>query len=228
MRNMLVAGCVCLLGCALGPVVIDGKPVARVNHVFVGQPFHVTHKEAHPRPGGPSAGTQGAGGDISGNVCGMSVNLSVEHRRDHVVISGFLDGQAPMDVTIREVNGYHRIKGGMGYHNVDLSLFGNRLIGWIGHCKVDMSTGPDPQANHLVQMVNIQGTPRALILSGVNALWAMPAADQAATLPLLLQCQLSQMWNHFGADPPAIGFGGKESAVPIGTMSLSSRNSFCR
>lgn len=216
-----------LCGCAAGPVIIDGQPMQRLTQTFVGQPFHVTHTGAHPRPGSPSSGVKGDGGEIAGLVCGASVNLSVTHARDHVSLSGMIDGQHLMELEIREVNGYHRITGNMAYHTVDLGLFGDRLMGWVGHCKVDMRP-EDTAANQFVQFVNIRGNQHKLALDGINELWAMPAADQAATLPLLLHCQISQMFNFFGSAPPAVGYGGKEGALPAGTMSFLSKNTQCR
>lgn len=216
-----------VLGCARGPVLIDGIKMNRVSHSFVGQPFHITHSGAHPRPGSPSGGVSGDGGEITGNVCGVSMNLGVRHEKDHVEVSGFVDGQHQMEVAIREVDGYRKIAGNMAFHTVDLSLFGDRIIGWIGHCRVDMR--PEPESgSSFAQPVTIQGFIYTLYLDGVDDLWAMPPADQAATLPLLLQCQLAQLFNHLGSTSPRVGFGGKQSALPIGTVSFVSHNSYCR
>jgi hypothetical protein len=100
-------------------------------------------------------------------------------------------------------------------------------MGWIGHCRIDMRNEL-AGGSYFARAVNIRGSVHKLYLDGVDALWAMPAADQAATLPLLLQCQLAQVFNHLGSTSPRIGFGGTESALPIGTMSFVSKNTYCR
>lgn len=216
-----------LSGCSAGAVIVDDAPTSRASQVFVGQPFQVRHIGAHPRAGAPSIGVSGEGGEIVGNVCGVSMNLSVSNNHDQVEISGFIDGQYQMEVSIKEVNGYRRIVGNMAYHTVDLSLFGDRLMGWIGHCRIDMREHPQTR-DSFVEHLRIQGFTHSLFLDGIDALWALPAADQAAILPLLLQCQIAQTFNHLGLTSPRVGFGGKESALPPGTMSFASKNTYCR
>lgn len=216
-----------LLGCTPGPVVVDGIRMNRMSHTFVGQPFHITHNGAHPRPGSPSGGLSADGGEIAGNVCGVSMNIGVRHEKDRVEVSGFVDGQYLMDITIREVDGYRVLNGNLAYHTVDLKLFGDRVMGWIGHCRIDMSNESEG-GSYFARAVNIKGNVHKLYLDGVDALWAMPAADQAATLPLLLHCQLAQLFNFLGSTSPRVGFGGQESALPIGTVSFVSKNTYCR
>ena len=95
------------VGCASGPLLVDGVQMNRVSNTFVGQPFHVTHSGAHPRPGSPSGGLSADGGEIAGSVCGVSVNLGVRHEKDRVevacgegriaILRAQLEGKKPLD-----------------------------------------------------------------------------------------------------------------------------------
>ena len=91
-----------LLGCATLPktAIVDGQEVPRKTLEFTGSPYSITHRAAHPRPGGPSSGLRDAGGNITGMVCGMDVDYSVRHEGDQVVMVGFLDQTQPTQLSV--------------------------------------------------------------------------------------------------------------------------------
>jgi hypothetical protein len=61
-------------------------------------------------------------------------------------------------------------------------------------------------------------------INGRNELGQMPAADQAALVPLMLFCATSKMFENLGQDPPELGFGGALGLQPAKTINFGPRN----
>lgn len=212
-----------LAGCAPTTAIVDGHRVPRLDLAFTGDPYSVTHRRAHPRPRGPSSGLTGDGGTIAGEVCGMQIDYGVEHRRDHVQLTGFIDGGHPTELVVRDANGARRITGNLGDLGVDLSLTGDHLEGHAGLRVVSLSlesgalVGFLRQPNPAAPGGDKEGVIPAK-LDGRDALWGMPPADQAALVPLLLACRAHQAGAPLGDFHAA--FGGPPRRVPPGSLAL--------
>jgi hypothetical protein len=210
----------------MGPVLIDGQPVPRQQLEFSGQPYAIHHYDAYPRPGRPSGGLKAEGGRITGVVCGAAIEFHVNHAGDRVSVSGFTDNEYQTELEIADSNGYTTIIGNLAYREVRLNLFANRLEGVIGRCSYNLRQDGDA----LVQDFRASSYPMHLQINGLDALWQMPPADQAAILPLVLQClskKRNENWAH--SQPPQMGFGGKETSVPMDTLTfVASRVGFCQ
>jgi hypothetical protein len=213
-------------GCAGSTTaIVDGKPVPRLELAFSGDPYSITHRRAHPRPGGPSGGLSDDGGTIGGDVCGMQIDYGVEHKRDHVQLVGFIDGDRPSELAIRDEHGTRHITGSLDKLGVDLTLTGDHLEGHAGLRVVSMSLQDDALVGfmRLPNAWNYKSGGNLAVratLEGRGALWALPAADQAALIPLVLSCHLSS------SDPRAAitdfhaGFGGPAKSAPHGSSAI--------
>jgi hypothetical protein len=223
MKLPLFAG-VILLGigqsfCAapLGPVLIDGQMVPRQQLALSGQPYMVHHSDAYPRPGRPSGGVRANGGRISGVVCGESIEFHVDHAGDRVHVRGFLGHEYQAELDIADPDGFTTISGNLAYREVRLNLFANRLRGVIGRCSFDLRQDGDA----LVQDILAWGYPMHIQLNGLTALFQLPPADQAAILPLVLECLRKKTYENWGrAVPPQMGFGGEATSVPLNTLTF--------
>jgi hypothetical protein len=74
-----------------------------------------------------------------------------------------------------------------GDHIIDLSYNSGRLYGALNGRLFALQIDGD---DTLAGTVTVDGIPRNFALRGVSRLWAMPVADQAAILPMLLACNL--------------------------------------
>lgn len=214
----------CLVGaCATTPstVMIDGQAVPRTTSEYVGQPYSVRHKEAHPRPGGPSGGVRAAGGSIFGQVCGVDVSWEVEHRGDHVQLTGQLDTDQQAQIRVADESGQRSFTGSLGSHAVDLRLRSNQIIGRVGPRYVDLKQDGEAFSGPM----EVTGTEEktSAKVNGRTALWAMPAADQAAVLPILLTCFVANI-GQFGRSAMEIGFGGPMGMVARGTSAIQNQH----
>jgi hypothetical protein len=98
-----------LAGCAHAgqPVMIEGRPVARVRLGYTDHRyFVVNHVDAFPRPRGPSSGLTADDGRIIGTVCGTEITLESRYRHRYLSLSGF-------------VQNAHEAEGGMTRGMVD-------------------------------------------------------------------------------------------------------------
>jgi hypothetical protein len=229
MRKQIIATLAFALaaaGCATGTVLVDGKQVSRVELRFTGSSYSVTHRDAHPQPYGPSSGYDGDGGTIGGDVCGMQIDYGVEHHGDHVQLIGFVDGDHPSAIAIRDEGGARRITGNIGNLGVDLTLTGSHLEGHAG-LRVIAMTQADDQLVGFMRLPNVwdeQAGRNAVVkatLDGRDALWRLPPADQAALIPLVLSCHLasSEPGRQLAGDFRG-GFGGRAGSAPHGSSAL--------
>lgn len=209
----------------LGPVSIDGKLVPRQQLRFTGQPYAIQHIDAYPATVGPSSGLTAAGGRITGVICGSDVEYSVEHVGDRIKLNGFVDNQYNSHLEIAETNGFHTISGSVAYREIAIQLFGDRLRGYIGRCPFDMTQEGDAFVQTTYNQTVAEGNEMHLRINGLDALWKLPPADQAALLPMVIQCLQQKMFENMGHEnPPAMGFGGPAGAVPRNTLQFGNSN----
>lgn len=202
-----------------GPVIIDGVPTPRATTEYVGRPYSIRHTAAYPRPGNPSAGVKADGGTIAGTVCGADIHFQVWHNGDHVRVSGFINNEQSATLEIREANGIRRIQGGFGNFAVDVLLTNDLLAGSVGRCRYDLHLD-EPSADTFSQILQAQGFKVNMRISGRQALAQLPAADQAALVPLVLYCATAKVFENLGHDPPELGFGAPEGAQPPKTINF--------
>jgi hypothetical protein len=218
-RAALLAIAVLVAGCATVPktAIVDGREVPRRDLEFTGQPYSMRHRGAHPRPGSPSGGLRDAGGSIAGRVCGMLVDFDVEHKGDRVQLVGSIDNHMPSLLEVRDAGGARHISGNLGSLGVELSLAGTQLIGHVGRRLFALEQVQD-HLEGFMRSPNVHGaTP--IRIGGRDALWAMPAADQAAVLANLLTCQ-SAASQYRVIDRLELGFGGTVTDVPPETSAV--------
>lgn len=179
-------------------------------------------KLTHSR-GGPSSGLKEQGGRISGVVCGVDIEYTVEHGGDHVALSGFLENQHASQMKIIETEDARIMVGSLGTREVRLTIREDSLQGYVGRCPYDMRRGvpSDEDSDTLMQNFRGFGETMEVRLSNPKELWKMPAADQAAVLPLMMLCVTEKIFQNLGRPKvPTLGFG-KPGAVPSGTIQFS-------
>jgi hypothetical protein len=90
-------------------------------------------------------------------------------------------------------HGAGRIMGDFGVHDrdriIDLSYNSGRLYGSLNGQRFALEVDGD---DALVGTVTGAGNVREFALRDVSRLWALPVADQAAVLPMLLSCKFNQ------------------------------------
>jgi hypothetical protein len=213
-------------GCATTPktAVVDGREVPRLALQFDGQPYTVKHEGAHPKPGGPSDGLKDAGGSIRGRICGMEVDFDVAHKGDHVQLVGTIDGRMPATIDVSEHNGVRRFSGSLGILAVDFTLEPSQIQGHVGIRVFALEPQEDVYAGfmRIPDTLDIDGAKQrtGFVLRGREALWAMPAADQAAVLPAIMTCDGMQFQH---GDQFDVGFGGQPTDRPAETSAVYTR-----
>ena len=224
MRARAVALAVVVAGaCATVPktAIVDGKPVPRLTLDFTGQPYQIRHDGAHPRPGEPSGGLRDSGGRIHGNVCGMFVDFDVAHKGDHVQLVGSIDNRMDAAIDVADERGFRHFTGHLGGLAVDFIAGKGGMQGHVGIrvFAVDVVNGDYRGDMRIPGMFDPGGGKQTIgvTLHGREALWAMPAADQAAVLPALLTCGNSQ--NRI-LDDVTVGFGGAPTDRPAETSAV--------
>ncbi len=208
-------------GCASLPTtaVVNGVELPRPTREFQGQPYSLRHTGAHPQPGGPSSGLRSYGGKITGQVCGMDVDYEVQHEGDHIQMVGFIDNTSSTQLQVRDGGGERRITGSLANYAVDVHLRSNQIIGSVGFRFFDMQQDGD----RLHGPLKMSGTdePNTATANGRDALWAMPAADQAVVLANILTCYVATIGS-YGRSPLVVGFGGKLGSLPRESSALYS------
>jgi hypothetical protein len=222
----LCAGTLWSSGCAslLGPVMIDGVSTPRLTEEFTGNPYSIRHTGAHPKPGSPSGGVEGSGGSIFGSVCGADIQYDVTHNKDHVLINGFLDNLHTVSLQIREANQIRRIQGSLGNFAVDVLVTDDVLAGSVGRCRYELKAQPDSEVGNVFsQLWRSQGFTADMRIQGIQELTQMPAAEQAALVPLMLYCGTAKLFENMGRSPPPLRFGGKPGSQPNKTINFGAR-----
>ena len=199
---------VSLIGCAPPPVVINGKIVPRPQLGYTDNNyFAVKHANAYPEQRGPSSGLRSYGGSISGRICGVDVTYETRNRGRYMDVIGFVGDASPISqISVTELIAYIRVRdrwsldggqrdftGAVGRSTraadpsspvVDFTLSQSSLRGRIGRRYYNLRAKGDSY----VGIVNLAGAPFPFELKGRSRLWGMPAADQAAILPLMMTC----------------------------------------
>ena len=215
---------VLVAGCATVPTTatVDGREVPRLTLGFTGQPYQVKHEGAHPAPGKPSSGLRDAGGRIHGHVCGMFIDFDVTHKGDHVQLVGSIDDRTDAAVDVADEGGMRHFTGHLGGLAVDFIAGTGGLQGHVGIrvFAAEASAPDDYHGNMRIPGMYDPGGGKQIIgltIHGRDALWAMPAADQAAILPAMLTCSNTQTRM---IDDVVVGFGGKPTEVAAETSAV--------
>ena len=221
MRFCLVA--LLAAGCAGVPktAIVDGQEVPRPTLEFGGQPYSVRHEGAHPRPGGASSGLSDNGGAIRGRVCGMLIDFDVTHKGDHVQLVGSIDNHIPAAIDVSDQGGARRFTGNLGPLAVDFTLAPSEIQGHVGIRVFILEPNGDGYHGYMRIPGTLDvngGKQRAgVLVRGRDALFAMPAADQAAVLPAMMTCGGTQ---YSVVDALQVGFGGQVTDRPPETSAV--------
>jgi hypothetical protein len=197
---MLVAGGL-TAGCAPTTAVVHGQRVARPSLGYTDhQYFAIRHQLAYPEMRGPSSGLWSYGGRIDGRVCGLDVNFESDYYGRHLDVSGSVRSMLPgarhlgMRIDVRDGKHGREISGNMGgrLSPMELYLTPQSIVGRIGQRRFHIDErAPDADELRGTMRYNdyFRGdTSIGFVVRGVQELWAMPPADQAVLLPLMLSC----------------------------------------
>ncbi len=214
---LLTAGCASVQKTAI----VDGKQVPRLTLEFTGDPYSVKHEGAHPRPGGASSGLKDNGGAIRGRVCGMLVDFDVTHKGDHVQLVGSIDNRMPAAIDVSEQGGMRHFTGNLGPLAVDFVLGTSQMQGHVGIRVFAVEYAGDAYRGYMriPGLLDVEGGKQriSVLVRGQQALWQMPAADQAAVLPAIFTCGSMQFRV---VDAIDVGFGGTATDRPPETSAV--------
>ncbi len=217
MRALATSAFVCLVAAGCSPVravrpTLPRERLGYTDHKL----FALMHYDAYPAAIGPSAGVRDYGGRLTGRVCGADVNLEAEYRGRYLALTGHVyplevtgsivdDAEYSSRIEVRDRIGRdgtvdRRISGTVGANGrdlaealsfgrpprraVELELTRDRLRGHVGLRDLDLSAHDDT----LDGTMTIAAQKLPFRIRGWGAVWAMPAADQAAILPFVLTC----------------------------------------
>jgi hypothetical protein len=202
MRTFLV-GIVLAAGCATGGG--GGQPAAH----FAGEPFA---RSARPNR-------------ITGQVCGMDLDVDVSRRGDGVTLNGFLDGRFPVNLQARAEGNGTVITGALGTRAgesaVELRVAADQLDGRVGFRKFDLHANGDTLAGTMQIPNAIQ--PPVAVLEGRGQLASLPLDAKAALVPALLTCNV-QPQGRWGKSELFVRVGGPAGALPRQSSSLYTRD----
>jgi len=180
----------------------------------------VKHESAHPRPGAASGGLRAGGGSIRGRVCGMLLDLDVDHKGDKVQLVGSIDNGAPFAIDVRGTTTALHFTGNLSGLGVDFVLEGDKLEGHVGLRVFSMDREGDVYRGYM-HVPGLLGDGRLSIrVRGATALWTMPAADLGAVLPALVTCDGFRGKRIVSAID--VGVGGAGTDVPSESSSVYS------
>jgi hypothetical protein len=197
MRNSILCA-LFLVGCA-------GAGSRQPATHYAGEPFDLSQR----------------GDRITGQVCGMDLDLAVSHQGDAVELSGFIDGRLPVHLSARPDVGGRAITGGLGTSAgnaaVDLRLGGDSLDGRVGFRRFDLRAHGD----ELTGTMQIAGAiePSDAVLQGRAQLAALPLDTQAALVPTLLSCNVQPI-GRWGRSSLMVRVGGPAGALPHQSSSV--------
>lgn len=210
-RRLTIVALAAASGCATveETALVNGVEVPRPTLRFTGQPYELAHYRAHPLPGGPSDGLIADGGWIGGQVCRDNVLYFVEHHGEHVFLEGFVGGRGGSWLVVRDIDGGRAIKG----RSADLTVTSAAIRGTYADHPVELSRQGKRLVGHLGE--------HKMVVRGIDALWTMPAADQAVLLDELMRCD-SEAMRLRGRDlmpgrpsPMVFGLGGPDTTFPV-------------
>lgn len=212
---------VVLTACAgpIGTVAVDEDPMPRITKTFTGQPYSFRHNNAYRFNRSPSNGLKASGGTIAGTVCGTDIQYEVNHEGDRVRVSGFVNNDQSVNLIIREANNIRRIQGVLGNLSVDVLIADGVLAGSVGRCRYELHTN-DEAPDVFIESFKGNGFTIQQRINGRHELEELPAADQAALVPLMLRCATAKIFENLGHQPPDLGFGGAASAQPPKTINF--------
>jgi hypothetical protein len=191
--------------CALVLVGCAGAASRQPAVHYAGEPFDLSQR----------------GDRITGQVCGMDLDLDVAHRGDRVELSGFIDGRLPVHLTARSDGNGRAISGALGTSTgnaaVDLRLAGDSLGGRVGFRRFDLRAHGD----ELAGTMQIAGAidPSDAVLAGRAQLAALPIDTQAALVPTLLSCNVQPV-GRWGRSSLMVRVGGPAGALPHQSSSV--------
>ena len=183
MRTWILATLIGVAGCATGG--------AKTAQRYTGYPYDV-HDE---------------GNRVSGLVCGVNVDYSVQQRGDATMVSGF--GGRSQFIEVRDQNGARHITGSLGAGpdrgELDITLTADRLSGRAGIRDVNLAAVGDKYEGRYT--VRNQPGAAAMTVEGRSELMKLPPAELGALMPGMLNCEgptgRPVIWG-----PVAIRFGG--------------------
>lgn len=181
--SMMLALAVGLAGCAT-----SGRTTAQR---YTGYPYDV-HDE---------------GNRVSGLVCGVNVDYSVDHRGDATVVSGF--GSRSVYMEVRDQGAARHMTGSLGAGpdrgELDLVVTADRVTGRAGIRDVELVAAGDEYRGRYT--VRNQPGEAPMTIEGRSELLKLPAAELGALMPAMLNCEgpvgRPVIWG-----PVAIRFGG--------------------
>jgi hypothetical protein len=195
MRTFLVSA-LFAVGCAS-----TGQPATH----YSGEPFDLAARSSH----------------ITGQVCGMDLDLDVTHQGDAVALSGFLDGKFPVHLSARPEGRGVAISGALGTSAgesaVDLRVAADQLDGRVGFRKFDLHAEGDTLTGTM-QIPNAIEPPDA-VLEGRAQLASLPLDTQAALVPALLTCNVQPI-GKWGKSELLVRVGGPAGALPHQSSAL--------
>ena len=180
--SIFLAALLALAGCATG---------TKVSQRYTGNPYDV-HDE---------------GNRVSGLVCGVNVDYSVDQRGDATVVSGF--GGRSVYMEVRDQGAARHVTGSLGpgpdRGELDLVVAADHISGRAGVRDVNLAAAGDTyQGSYTVR--NQPGS-APMTIEGRSELLKLPPAELGALMPAMINCEGAVgrpvIWG-----PVAIRFGG--------------------
>jgi hypothetical protein len=125
---------------------------------------------------------------ISGLVCGVNVDYTVEQRGDATVVSGF--GGRSNYLEVRDQGGARHVTGTLGgsvsSDQLDLVVAADRVRGRAGRRDVDLAASGDGYRGRY----SVRNQPGAapMEIEGRSELLKLPAAEVGALMPAMINC----------------------------------------
>jgi hypothetical protein len=126
------------------------------------------------------------GGRLTGKVCSVAVDFTVQARPDGVALSGNVDQRVPMSLAVRDAAG--SAERALAGPNIDLKITHERVSGKVGSRVYDLPARGD----EYVGTLQIEETQMPFAIQGKKQLWSMSPAALGAILPLLLTCSTGE------------------------------------
>jgi hypothetical protein len=197
----------CIALVTVGCATASSNMPARTAQHFTGYPYDV-HDE---------------GNRVSGEVCGINVDYSVEQRGGATVLSGFDGTHQPVYIEVRDSDGTRHITGTIsgraaGVGEVDLTVSPTELKGRAGLRNFTLVAAQDDFFDGTMTALDQQGQGEATI-EGRAQLQSLPPAEAGAILPALLNCEgkLSRFLNQ---NPLLVRVGGPPGYEPRGANAV--------
>jgi len=210
MRGIFVFGVLFAAACAPTTAMVNGQRVARPTFGYSdGYYYGIKHHLAYPEHRGASTGLYSYGGRVAGYACGAEFTYESEFHGRELRITGFVQPQdqsagheyiqLPAHIQVTDRDGHRHMEGSIGddfgtnfvAHDrsskvIDFSMGADGLRGQISSRYFDLARA---DADTLAGTMRIStGEMLPFELRGLSAVWAMPAADQAAIIPFMLSC----------------------------------------